>query len=68
MLEPVSVVEPGGQRCFELGKPLVEPLLAPATPGQRGPDESNTTSVGSRNESDSPGAWTEPRQAPVLRQ
>ena len=23
--------------------------------------------MGSRNESDDPGAWTEPRQAPVLR-
>jgi hypothetical protein len=68
MLDPPLVVEPGGQRCFELGKPPVEPLLALATPGSRRPNESHTTSVGSRNESDHPGAWTEPRQAPVLGQ
>ena len=47
--------------------PLVS-LLALATPGSRRPNESHTTSVGSRNESDDPGAWTEPRQAPVLGQ
>jgi hypothetical protein len=23
LLEPLLVVEPGGQRCFELGKPLL---------------------------------------------
>ena len=36
--------------------------LTLATPGLRRPDESHTTSVGSRNESDEPGARTEPRQ------
>ena len=34
--------------------------------GSRRPNESHTTSVGSRNESDNPGAWTEARQTPVL--
>ena len=42
--------------------------VALATPGLRRPNESHTTSVGSRIESVSPGAWTEPRQAPVLGQ
>src|SRR6478672_3276059 len=41
---------------------LLEPLLALATPGPRRPNVSHTTGVGSRNESDEPGAWTEPCQ------
>jgi hypothetical protein len=37
-------------------------------PGPRRPNESHATSTGSRNESDEPGAWTEPGQAAVLEQ
>src|SRR5688572_26551692 len=44
------------------GQTPLEPLLALATPDPRRPNESHTTSVGSRNESDEPGAWTEPCQ------
>jgi hypothetical protein len=40
----------------------LEPLLALATPGPRRPNESHTTSVGTRNETDEPNAWTKPRQ------
>ena len=58
----------GGHRYFELGKPLLSLSLPKAAPGPRRPNESHTTSVGSRNESDEPGTWTEPRQAPVLGQ
>ncbi len=68
MLEPLLVVEPGGQRYFELSKPLLSLSPPWRRPGQRRPNESHTTIVGSRCESDSPGAWTEPRQAPVLGQ
>ena len=60
--------EPGGHRYFELNKPLLSLSSPMAAPGPRRPDESHTTSAGSRNESDEPGTWTEPRQAPVLRQ
>ena len=66
--DPLLVVEPGGQRYFEPSKPLLSLSLPLATPGPRRPNESHTTSVGSRCESDSPGAWTEPCQAPVLGQ
>ena len=58
----------GGHRYFELGNPLLSLSLPIAAPGPRRPDESHTTSVGSRCESDEPGALTEPRQAPVLGQ
>ena len=46
----------GGHRCFELRKPLLSLSLPKAAPSPRRPDESHTTSVGSRNESDEPGA------------
>jgi hypothetical protein len=38
------------------------------TPGPRRPNESHTTNVGSRKESDKPGARTEPRQARTQKQ
>src|SRR5215207_3587095 len=62
------VVEPGGQRCFEPHKPLLSLSWPLATPGPRRPNESHTTSVGSRNESDEPSAWTKPRQDRSYRQ
>ena len=46
----------------------LEPLPALKAPGLRRPHESHTTSVGSRCESDNPGASTEPRQTPVMEQ
>lgn len=58
----------GTATLLRAGQSPLEPLLTLATPGSRRPDESHTTSEGSRNESDDPGAWTEPRQAPVLGQ
>jgi hypothetical protein len=58
----------GRATLLRAGQTPLEPLLALAAPGSRRPNESHTTSVGSRNESDDPGAWTEPRQAPVLGQ
>src|SRR3954469_24079860 len=67
MLEPVGC-RAGRATLLRAGQTPLEPLLALATPGLRRPNESHTTSVGSRNESESPGAWTEPRQAPVLGQ
>jgi hypothetical protein len=53
----------GGHRYFEQGKPLLS-LSSPfnAAPGPRRPNESHTTSGGSRIESDGPGTWTEPGQ------
>ncbi len=44
----------GGHRYFEQSKPLLS-LSLPTAPGPRRPNESHTTSVGSRNESDEPG-------------
>jgi hypothetical protein len=46
MLDPVLVVEPGGQRYFELSKPLLSLSLLWVTPGLRRPNESHTTSRG----------------------
>jgi len=60
--------EPGGHRYFEHSKPLLSLSRPMTAPGPRRPDESHTTSVGSRCESDEPDAWTEPGQAPVLPQ
>ena len=54
-------VEPGGQRYFEQSSPLLSLSPPWRRPGLRRPDESHTTSVGSRIESDSPGASTEAR-------
>src|SRR6476661_10777344 len=68
MLEPPLGCRAGRATLLRAGQTPLEPLLALATPGSRRPNESHTTSVGSRNESDDPGAWTEPRQAPVLSQ
>src|SRR6476661_8291926 len=68
MLEPPLGCRAGRATLLRAGQTPLEPLLALATPGSRRPNESHTTSVGSRNESNDPGAWTEPRQAPVLRQ
>jgi hypothetical protein len=69
-LDPSPVVESGGQRYFELGKPLLS-LFRPCDtrPAQAmsEPHGTRQVSVGSRNESDGPGAWTEPRQTPILR-
>src|SRR6266581_2052015 len=61
-----DLAEPGGHRYFELNRPLLSLSPPTAAPGPRRPNESHTTSAGSRNESDGPGTWTEPRQAPVL--
>ena len=47
--------EPGGHRYFELSKPLLSLSPPTAAPGPRRPEESHTTSAGSRNESDEPG-------------
>jgi hypothetical protein len=66
LLDLAVVFEPGGHRYFEQNKPLLSLSSLTAAPGPRRPDESHTTSVGSRDESDRPGAWTEPGQAPVL--
>ena len=52
-LEPVGVVELGGQRYFELGQTPLEPLPPWRRPGMRRPNESHT-GVSSRNESDNP--------------
>jgi hypothetical protein len=60
--------EPGGHRYFELNRPPLSHSPPMAAPSPRRPDESHTTSAGSRKESDEPGTWTEPRQAPVLEQ
>ena len=58
----------GRATLLRAGQSPREPLLARGTPGSRRPNERHPTSVGSRNESDDPGAWTEPRQASVLGQ
>jgi hypothetical protein len=43
MLDPLLAVEPGGQRYFELSKPLLSlSLLMVAVPGLRMPNESHT--------------------------
>ena len=55
----------GGHRYFELRKPLLSLSLPTTAPGPRRPDESHTTSAGSRKESDEPGTRTEPGQAPA---
>jgi len=68
LLDHAVLAEPGGHRYFEPGKPLLSLSPLTAAPGPRRPNESHTTSAGSRNESDEPGTQTEPRQAPVLRQ
>jgi hypothetical protein len=47
--------EPGGHRYFELNKPLLSLSSLIWAPGPRRPNESHTTSAGSRNESDEPG-------------
>ncbi len=61
----------GRATLLRAGQTPLEPLPTLATPGPRRPNESHTgprkVSVGSRIESDGPGTWTEPRQAPVLR-
>ena len=57
-----------GTANFEPGKPLLSLSPLTAAPGPRRPNESHTTSAGSRNESDGPGTWTEPGRAPVLGQ
>src|SRR4026209_2537031 len=66
MLDPLVCYGAGRATLLRVLQPLLEPLLALATSGPRRPNESHTTSVGSRNESDEPGAWTEPRQVRVL--
>ena len=45
----------GGHRYFEQNKPLLSLSPPTAAPGPRRPNESHTTSAGSRNESDEPG-------------
>jgi hypothetical protein len=57
---PVSSRE--GNAASSRANPRLSLSRAQATPGPRRPNESHTPSVGSRNESDEPGAWTEPRQ------
>jgi hypothetical protein len=56
LLDHAVLAEPGGHRYFELGKPLLSLSPLTAAPGPRRPNESHTTSVGSRIESDEPGA------------
>jgi hypothetical protein len=68
LLDPALTFEPGGHRYFEQSKPLLSLSQLMTAPGPRRPNESHTTKVGSRIESDEPDAWTEPRQAPVLAQ
>jgi hypothetical protein len=55
LLDRAVIAEPGGHRYFELGKPLLSLSSLPAAPGPRRPNESHTTSAGSRIESDEPG-------------
>ena len=66
MLDPSLVVEPGGQRYFELSKPLLSLSWPWRRPVRAGQMRATRLSVGSRDESDGPGAWTEPCQTPVL--
>src|SRR2546430_9278261 len=47
--------EPGGHRYFQQNKPLLSLSSPTAASGPRRPNDSHTTSVGSRNESDGPG-------------
>src|SRR5665648_1127227 len=61
------VVELGGHRYFELSKPLLSLSRPWRRPGCAGHERATRRVVGSRVESDNPGAWTEPRQAPDLR-
>jgi hypothetical protein len=66
---PARVTSRAGHRHFAQGKPLLSLSSPRATaPDPRRPNESHTASVGSRKESDGPGIWTEPGQAPVLPQ
>ena len=55
-ISPVHLRGEGGHRYFELRKPLLSLSLPMTAPGPRRPNESHTTSVSSRNESDEPGA------------
>jgi hypothetical protein len=55
LLDRAVIAEPGGHRYFELGKPHLSLSSLPAAPGPRRPNESHTTSAGSRIESDEPG-------------
>jgi hypothetical protein len=54
-----SVVEPGGQRCFEQCKRLLSLFLPWRRPTRADQMRATRRSVGSRNKSDRPGAWTE---------
>jgi hypothetical protein len=58
VLDPAGV-ELGGQRYFEQCKRLLSLSLPMATLGRAQARESHTTNVGSRCESDSPGAQIE---------
>src|ERR1700716_208932 len=64
MLDPATGCRAGRATLLRAAQTPLEPLLAPATPGPRRPNESHTTSVGSRKASDEPSAWTEPTPAP----
>ena len=64
MLDPLPGCRAGRATLLRVRQTLLEPRLAlmrhPARAGQM---RATRLSVGSRNESDEPGAWTEPRQA-----
>jgi len=56
MLESLWLTSREGNAASRLGKPLLSLSWALATPGLRRPNESHTTSVGSQDETDNPGA------------
>jgi TrwC relaxase len=58
----------GRATLLRVRQTLLEHLLALRDARPRRPNESHTTSVGSRNESDEPGAWTEPCQVRSYKQ
>ena len=60
MLDPLPGCRAGRATLLRAEQTPLEPLPAlERRPGLRRPNESHTTCVGSRDESDSPGAWTE---------
>ena len=62
MLDPLVCYRAGRATLLECYKPFLSlswPWRRPARAGQM---RATRLSVGSRNESDEPGAWTEPRQ------
>jgi hypothetical protein len=69
MLDPATGCRAGRATLLRAThKPLLSLSWPLATPGPHRPDESHTTSVGSRKASDEPSAWTKPRQDRSYRQ